>query len=158
MAGTALEKTTLETAIQGMVSRILAAALDEAEVTATFNTLFAGRIADTATVDAGTATDKVMSVAQSKRKIDEAVAALVNSAPEALDTINELAAALNNDPNIIGNLTTLIGTKETPAGAQAKVDALAATVASTYATKAELTAEVTDLYATLTEMFNEAAV
>lgn len=157
MAGTALQKTTLETAVQGMVSRILAAALDESEVTSVFNTLFAGRIADAAAVDAGVATDKVMSVAQSKRKIDEAVAALVNSAPAALDTINELAAALNNDPNIIQNLTTLIGQKETPAGAQAKVDTLAATVASTYATKAEVTAEVTDLYTTLTSMFDGAA-
>lgn len=157
MAGTALQKSTLETSLQSMVSRILASALDETEVTAVFNTLFTGRIADAATVDTGTATDKVMSVAQSKRKIDEAIAALVNSAPAALDTINELAAALNNDPNIIGNLTTLIGTKETPQGAQDKVDALAATVASTYATKVELTAEVTDLYTTLTAMFDGAA-
>lgn len=157
MAGTALQKSTLETSVQSMVSRILAAALDEAEVTAVFNTLFGGRIADAATVDAGLATDKVMSVAQSKRKIDEAVAALIDAAPEALNTINELAQALNNDPQVINNLYTLIGEKETPAGAQAKVDALAATVASTYATKAELTAEVTDLYTTLTSIFDGAA-
>ena len=157
MAGTAQDKAALLNALQQMVARIQASALDETEVTAVFNTLFAGRIADAATVDAGLATDKVMSVAETKRKIDQAVAALVQTAPEALDTINELAAALNNNPNIVADLTTLIGTKETPAGAQAKVDTLAASVAATYATKAEVAAEVADLYATITAGFNSAA-
>lgn len=40
-----------------------------------------------------------------------AVAALVDSAPGTLDTLNELAAALGDDPNFATTLTTLIGTK-----------------------------------------------
>lgn len=40
-----------------------------------------------------------------------AIAALVNSSPSTLDTLNELAAALGNDPNFATTMTTLIGTK-----------------------------------------------
>ena len=158
MPVTAPTKAALEAALQGMISRIMATAgVSEAEATALAEAAITGRIATAAEVDTGTSTTKVMNVVQTKRKIDEAVAALVNSAPEALDTINELAAALNNDPNIIGNLTTMIGEKETPAGAQAKVDALAATVASTYATKAELGSEIALVYTDLQAMFENAA-
>lgn len=37
--------------------------------------------------------------------------ALVNAAPGTLDTLQELAAALGNDPNFVTTITTLIGTK-----------------------------------------------
>jgi hypothetical protein len=37
--------------------------------------------------------------------------ALVNAAPGALDTLQELATALGNDPNFVTTITTLIGTK-----------------------------------------------
>ncbi|WP_182359583.1 hypothetical protein [Tomitella gaofuii] len=43
--------------------------------------------------------------------IDDAVAALVNGAPGALDTLNELAAALDNDPNFAATVNAEIGTK-----------------------------------------------
>jgi hypothetical protein len=43
--------------------------------------------------------------------IYSAVANLVASAPATLDTLNELATALNNDPNFATTITTLIGTK-----------------------------------------------
>jgi hypothetical protein len=43
--------------------------------------------------------------------ITNAVAAVVDSAPAALDTLNELAAALANSPDTVSNLTTLVGTK-----------------------------------------------
>lgn len=50
----------------------------------------------------------------SKSYVDAKVAELVNSAPEALDTINELSAALGNDPNFATLVLTEIGTiKET---------------------------------------------
>lgn len=39
------------------------------------------------------------------------VTAIVDSAPETLDTLNELAAALNDDANFASTITTLIGTK-----------------------------------------------
>ncbi len=40
-----------------------------------------------------------------------AIAALVNSSPSTLDTLNELAAALGNDANFSTTIITLIGTK-----------------------------------------------
>ena len=43
--------------------------------------------------------------------VDDKVAGIVNSAPETLDTLNELAAALGNDANFSTTVTTLIGTK-----------------------------------------------
>ena len=44
--------------------------------------------------------------------LSTAVANLVNSAPATLDTLKELAVALNNDPNFATTITTLIGTKQ----------------------------------------------
>ena len=43
--------------------------------------------------------------------IDEKVADLVDGAPETLDTLKELADALNNQPNAIAALTTTVGSK-----------------------------------------------
>ena len=43
--------------------------------------------------------------------VDTAVANIVNSSPAALDTLNELAAALGNDPNFAATITNLIATK-----------------------------------------------
>ena len=54
-----------------------------------------------------------------KTYTDTKVAALVNSAPGTLDTLNELATALGNDPNFATTIATLIDTK----CAQAKLDA-----------------------------------
>jgi hypothetical protein len=43
--------------------------------------------------------------------VDTAVANLVDSSPTTLDTLNELAAALGDDPNFSTTITNLIGTK-----------------------------------------------
>ena len=43
--------------------------------------------------------------------VNSKVSELVNSAPEALDTINELSSALGNDPNFATTMTNLIATK-----------------------------------------------
>lgn len=45
--------------------------------------------------------------------VDTAVAGIVESAPETLDTLNELAAALGNDPNFATTVANQIGTKVT---------------------------------------------
>jgi len=45
--------------------------------------------------------------------VDTAVTNLVDSAPTTLDTLNELAAALGDDPNFATTITTSIGTKWT---------------------------------------------
>ena len=47
--------------------------------------------------------------------VDTAVANLVDSSPTTLDTLNELAAALGDDPNFSTTITNLIGTKLTTA-------------------------------------------
>jgi hypothetical protein len=44
---------------------------------------------------------------------DNAVANLISSAPGALDTLNELAAALGDDPNFATTISTSLGTKLT---------------------------------------------
>ena len=43
--------------------------------------------------------------------VDNAVSNLIDTAPTTLDTLNELAAALNDDPNFSTTITNLIGTK-----------------------------------------------
>jgi hypothetical protein len=49
-------------------------------------------------------------------RIATAVADLVASAPETLDTLNELAAALGDDPNFVTTITTSIGEKVAKSG------------------------------------------
>ena len=46
-----------------------------------------------------------------KKYADKKVAGLVNSAPKTLDTLNELAEALNNDPNFAATVSAQIGQK-----------------------------------------------
>ena len=49
--------------------------------------------------------------AYTKTQVDNKISGLVNSAPETLDTLNELANALGNDPNFATTVATQIGTK-----------------------------------------------
>lgn len=44
-------------------------------------------------------------------EVDQKIASLVDSAPETLDTLNELAAALGDDPNFATTIATQIGQK-----------------------------------------------
>lgn len=46
--------------------------------------------------------------AGAQTKVDNAVAALVNASPATLDTLAEIANALNDDPDLAGTLTALI--------------------------------------------------
>ena len=43
--------------------------------------------------------------------VSNQMSALIDGAPGALDTLNELAAALNDDANLYNTLTTSIGAK-----------------------------------------------
>lgn len=54
--------------------------------------------------------------ASTKKYVDDKVAALVASAPAALDTLDELAAALGDDPSFATTVATSIGTKVAKAG------------------------------------------
>ena len=48
---------------------------------------------------------------QNEEQVKRLLSSLVNSAPETLDTLAELANALGNDPNFATTVTTMIGTK-----------------------------------------------
>jgi len=52
-------------------------------------------------------------------EVSSAVATVIDSSPAALDTLNELAAALGDDPNFSTTITTTIGTKLTKDGTDA---------------------------------------
>jgi hypothetical protein len=54
--------------------------------------------------------------AATKVYVDSAVANLVDGAPALLDTLNELAAAINDDENFAATIATDIGTKVSKAG------------------------------------------
>ena len=49
--------------------------------------------------------------AYTKTQVDKKVSDLVNSAPETLDTLNELASALGNDSNFATTIATQMGNK-----------------------------------------------
>jgi small-conductance mechanosensitive channel len=73
---------------------------------------------------------------------DGAVSALVDSAPELLNTLNELAAALGDSPDTITNLTTLVGTKADTSYVNSEISDLD-TAAQGYASAAQTAAEAT---------------
>jgi microcystin-dependent protein len=62
--------------------------------------------------------------ASNKQYIDQEIASLVDSAPSTLDTLNELAAALGDDPNFATTVATQIGDLDTRLD-QAEADILA---------------------------------
>lgn len=70
------------------------------------------------------------------------VAALVDSSPAALDTLNELAAALGDDPNFATTITNLIATKANSSHthAQSDITGLVSALAALQAADADLTA------------------
>lgn len=57
-----------------------------------------------------------LSVYATETYVDNKIADLVNSAPETLDTLNELAEALGDDPNFAATIATQIGELETKVG------------------------------------------
>jgi hypothetical protein len=64
------------------------------------------------TASAGTNTTQLATTAFVKAALD----ALINGAPGALDTLNEIADAIADDANVAANLTTLINARATIAG------------------------------------------
>ena len=77
------------------------------------NVIFAGTITGTtATASAGTNTTALASTAF----VQQEITSLIGGAPTALDTLNELAAAINDDSNYNTTLTTALDTKLQLAG------------------------------------------
>ena len=55
--------------------------------------------------------DTLVGTTKVSTQINNAIASLVDSAPATLDTLNELAAALGDDPNFATTIATQIGGK-----------------------------------------------
>lgn len=100
-----------------------------------------------------------------KSYVDSAISGLVDAAPAALDTLNELAAALGDDANFAGTVTTALAAKAdityadqaeadaiatAAADATAKADAAEATAISTAAADATTKANAAEVNATAT--------
>ena len=64
----------------------------------------------------GLATPTANADAATKSYVDTAVSNLVDSAPALLDTLNELAAAIADNPNYASDISTSLGTKVAKAG------------------------------------------
>lgn len=67
-------------------------------------------------------------------EVQTMIAAVVNSAPAALDTLQELATALGNDPNFATTITTALGNKLDSSAIReltnAEIDTILATTSS----------------------------
>ena len=64
------------------------------------------------TAAAGTNTTQIATTAFVKTAVDTSVANVIDSAPGALDTLNELAAALGDDENFASTMTTALAGKQ----------------------------------------------
>lgn len=60
-----------------------------------------------------TGTQTASTISDLAAAVDARVQLIVDSAPAALDTLNELAAALGDDPNFAGTVTTALGGLDT---------------------------------------------
>lgn len=78
-----------------------------------------------------TSTEIGLAQAAAEQHADEAVAALVGSAPELLDTIQELATALENNPDIIADLENVAAGKQDTLTAGSNIDITGATISVT---------------------------
>jgi hypothetical protein len=98
--------------------------------------------ADSKISDSSSASDKVWSAYKTSTEIslaqaaaelhaDNAIAALVDAAPSTLDTLNELAAALQDNPDIISDLQDIAAGKQDTLTAGANIDITGATISVT---------------------------
>lgn len=69
-----------------------------------------GNVADTVATLKVLADSKITQI-QAQSIVNTAIAGLVDSSPDALNTLKELADALGDDPNFAATVTNLIGTK-----------------------------------------------
>lgn len=61
--------------------------------------------------DSATGTTSTWSSSKINTQITNAISAVINSAPTALDTLDELAAALGDDANFASTVTTALGNR-----------------------------------------------
>jgi hypothetical protein len=88
---------------------LLATTADVAAVTKT--TLGLGNVDNTSDADKPVSTATVTAIATAKSEAVAEVTAVIDGAPGALNTLNELAAALGDDANFAGTVTASLATK-----------------------------------------------
>ncbi|EFK0312605.1 phage tail protein, partial [Escherichia coli] len=89
-------------------SKAVKAVMDETNKKAPLNSPALTGIPTTPTAPKGTNNTQIASTAY----VMTAIAALVDSSPDALNTLNELAAALGNDPNFATTMTNALAGKQ----------------------------------------------
>lgn len=116
----ATESKALRTLINGNVSNLSAlTTTDKTNLVAAINEVAAAVGGAGATIDDGTvSTLTVWSSDKTNDEIDAAIAAVLDTAPGALDTLNELAAALADDPNFATTMTTALAGKVGTTGSE----------------------------------------
>lgn len=72
----------------------------------------------------------VWSSSKTNTEIQEAVASIIDGAPELLDTLNELAAAIGDDPNFAATIAAQIGGKANAVHTHAAADIASGTIAA----------------------------
>jgi hypothetical protein len=94
------------------------------------------------TVTGDIATAKSEAISSANAYTDAEVAALVGQAPELLDTLNELAAAISDNPNYATDVANLVATKADTTYVDGEISDLD-TAAQGYASAAQSAAEAT---------------
>lgn len=69
-------------------------------------------VATQAEAEGGTRHDRYMTPLRTAQQVAARIAALINSAPGALDTLQELAAAMGNDPNFAASVANALAQKQ----------------------------------------------
>lgn len=168
--------TTVKTSLVGAVNEVLAASAANAtkigdtetltttaktNVVAAINEINAalGNLDMTGLIDdlaASSVTDKTYSANKITNLMAAAITALVDSSPATMDTLNEFAAALANDPNFATTITTALGNRvrvdaaqtfTAPEQTQARANISAASTAEVIAAQAAADTANTDLAA-----------
>ena len=113
MTRVATEAKALRTLINGNTTNLSAlTTANKANLVAAINEVAAAVGGAGASInDSVTGTTTVWSSTKTTTQINAAVSALVAAAPGLLDTLDELAAALGDDPNFATTITTALGLK-----------------------------------------------
>jgi hypothetical protein len=100
------------------------------------------------TVTGDIATAKSEAISSANAYTDAEVAALVGQAPGTLDTLNELAAALQDNPDIISDLQDIAAGKQDELTAGANIDITGATISVTGLSTDDVAEDAGNLYFT----------
>jgi hypothetical protein len=129
-AYTDTRETAITTAYQSYADTAEADAISAAAADATTKANAAQAAAEaTASADATTKANAAQAAAE--LHADTAIANLVDSAPATLDTLNELAAALQDNPDVIGDLQDIAAGKQDTLTAGDNIDITGATISVT---------------------------